>query len=96
MESGQVKAGDGAADTFMKMLQEMVRITPAIAYGIAAEFPSVQQLARGFKEYGPMAVEKCKKSANRNGAFTDGNVGPAISRRLYKVFTCRDEWMDGV
>ena len=28
-----------------------------------------------------------KKSANRNGALTDRRIGPAISRRLYKVFT---------
>ena len=28
-----------------------------------------------------------KKSANRNGALTDRRMGPAISRRLYKVFT---------
>ncbi len=28
-----------------------------------------------------------KKMANRNGALTDRKIGPAISRRLYKVFT---------
>lgn len=27
-----------------------------------------------------------QKSANRNGALTDRKIGPAISRRLYKVF----------
>ena len=27
-----------------------------------------------------------QKSANRNGAVTDRKVGPAISRRLYRVF----------
>lgn len=27
-----------------------------------------------------------QKSANRNGAVSDRKIGPAISRRLYKVF----------
>ena len=35
----------------------------------------------------PKANCKHKKSANRNGALTDRRIGPAISRRLYKVFT---------
>ncbi|KJZ71918.1 hypothetical protein HIM_08674 [Hirsutella minnesotensis 3608] len=35
MESGQVKTGDGSKDTYVKMLQEIVRITAPIAYGVA-------------------------------------------------------------
>ena len=27
-----------------------------------------------------------QKAANRNGAVTDRRVGPAISKRMYKVF----------
>lgn len=27
-----------------------------------------------------------QKSANKNGALTDSRIGPAVSRRLYKVF----------
>jgi crossover junction endonuclease EME1 len=90
MESGQVKTGDGAADTFLRMLQEMVRITAPVAYGIAAEYPTVQRLVKGFRENGPLALEDCKKTANKDGAFTDKRVGPSISKRVYNVFMCRD------
>jgi len=90
MESGQVKPGDGASDTFTKMLQGMVRITAPVAYGIAAEYPTVQKLVKGLKDEGPLALQDCSKSANKDGAFTDKKVGPSISKRVYTVFTCRD------
>ena len=47
MESGQVKTGENAADIYTKMLQEIIRITPSVAYGIAAEYPTVQKLVKG-------------------------------------------------
>ena len=53
MESGQVKTGENKDDTYVRMLQEVVRVTPAIAYGIAADFPSVVRLIEGFKQEGP-------------------------------------------
>jgi crossover junction endonuclease EME1 len=90
MESGQVKPGDGPADTYTKMLQEMVRVTAPVAYGIAAKYPSVQKLVQGFREGGPLALEDCRKTANKDGAFTDKRVGPSISKRVYNVFMCRD------
>ena len=90
MESGQVKVGDGPADTYTKMLQEMVRVTPAVAYGIAAEYSTVQMLVKGLKDGGPLALQNCRKSANKDGAFTDKRIGPAISKRVHNVFTCHD------
>jgi crossover junction endonuclease EME1 len=72
------------------MLQEMVRITPSVAYGIAAEYPTVQKLVKGLKENGPLALEDCRKTANKDGAFTDKRVGPSISKRVYNVFMSRD------
>ena len=96
MESGQIKTGEDKADTFVKMLQEIFRVTPAIALGIASVYPSVTQLVNeGFEKRGQMCLEDIRKCANKNGAFTDGRVGPSISRRLYKVFMERDpESMD--
>ena len=85
-----MKTGDGPADTFTKMLQEMVRVTAPVAYGITAEYPTVQKLVKGLKENGPLALEDCRKMANKDGAFTDKRVGPAISKRVYNVFTSRD------
>ena len=91
MESGQVRAGDGADDIYVRMLQEVSRVTAPIAYGIAAEFSSVSELVRGLEATGPLALEGVRKSANKDGAFSDRRVGQAVSRRLYKVFTGRDE-----
>ncbi|KAM0802972.1 ERCC4 domain-containing protein, partial [Usnea florida] len=90
MESGQVKSGEDKDDTFVKMLQEIVRVTPPIAYGIASEYPSVLALVKAFRKHGPLVLEDLQKSANRNGALTDRKIGPAISRRLYKVFMDSD------
>ena len=92
MESGQVRSGDGAADIFIRMLQEMTQITAAVAYGIAAEYPTVRELVGVLERDGPLALQDCKKTANKNGAFTDRRVGPSISKRLHKMFTGTDEW----
>ncbi|RYP08500.1 hypothetical protein DL765_008759 [Monosporascus sp. GIB2] len=90
MESGQVRTGDGARDTYVRMLQEMTRVTAPIAHGVAAEYGSVSELVRGLEARGPLALENCRKSANRDGAFTDRVIGPAVSKRIYRVFMSRD------
>jgi len=74
------------------MLQEMTQITAAAAHGIAAEHPTVQELATALRRDGPLALQDCRKTANKNGAFTDRRVGPSISKRLHSVFTSTDEW----
>ncbi|KAH7367415.1 ERCC4 domain-containing protein [Plectosphaerella cucumerina] len=91
MESGQVRTGEDVRDTYTKMLQEIVRVTAPIAYGIANEFGTVSELIRGLEEGGPLVLEACRKSANKDGALSDRAVGQAVSRRLHKVFTGRDE-----
>ncbi|ROV97117.1 hypothetical protein VMCG_07510 [Cytospora schulzeri] len=91
MESGQVRTGDSPADTYARMLQEIVRVTAPIAYGVSSEFPTVGALVRGLEEGGSLVLEGIRKSANRDGAFTDRTIGPAVSRRIYKVFLGRDE-----
>lgn len=91
MESGQVKTGEDAKDTYVRMLQEISRVTAPIAYGIAAEFDSVSKLVRGLEMEGPTRLEAVRKSANKDGAFSDRIVGQAVSRRMHKVFTGRDE-----
>lgn len=57
IESGQVRAGEDKEDTFVKMLQEIVRVTPPIAYGIASEYPSVISLVKAFQRHGPTVLE---------------------------------------
>ncbi|KAH7397854.1 ERCC4 domain-containing protein [Cadophora sp. MPI-SDFR-AT-0126] len=90
MDTGQVKTGDDAADTYVRMLQEVFRVTPSIAYGIVAEFPTLRELVKTLKDQGPLALEDCRKSTNKDGAFSDKRIGPAISKKIHKVFTESD------
>ncbi|KAI1161826.1 ERCC4 domain-containing protein [Nemania serpens] len=90
MESGQVRTGDGAKDTYIRMLQEITRITAPIAYGIVTKYESVTDLIRGLEEEGPLALAECRKSANKDGAITDRTIGHAISKRVHKIFLGQD------
>ncbi|KAI0880095.1 uncharacterized protein GGS22DRAFT_193570 [Annulohypoxylon maeteangense] len=90
MEAGQVRTGEDAKDTYVRMLQEVTRVTAPIAYGIAAKYGTMAELVRGLEREGPSALENCRKCANRDGAFTDRVVGPAVSKRIWKIFTSRD------
>jgi crossover junction endonuclease EME1 len=60
MDTGQVKPGEDKADTFIKMLQEVNRVTASMAYGIAARYPSVVDLVRGMRRHGPTMLEDVK------------------------------------
>ncbi|CRG83861.1 hypothetical protein PISL3812_01217 [Talaromyces islandicus] len=91
METGQVKTGEDKSDTFVKMLQEVTRVTAPMAYGIITKYPSVADLVKGMKRHGPTMLEDVRKSANKNGTLTDSRIGPAVSKRLYKVFMGLDE-----
>lgn len=90
MDNGQVKTGEDAQDTYVKMLQEIFRITAPIAYGIASEFPTVSELVKGLEKGGPGRLDAVRKSANREGVSSDRNIGQAISKRMHKIFTGRD------
>jgi crossover junction endonuclease EME1 len=57
MDVGQVKSGEDRHDTFVKMLQEVNRVTASMAYGITAQYPSVTDLVRRMKVYGPAMLE---------------------------------------
>ncbi|PWY94266.1 hypothetical protein BO94DRAFT_326299 [Aspergillus sclerotioniger CBS 115572] len=86
MDGGQVKPGENRSDTFVKMMQEVNRVTASMAYGIASRYPSAMDLVNAMRKDGPGLLEDVKKSANKSGAPTDSRIGPAASRRLYKVF----------
>ncbi|KAI0181740.1 ERCC4 domain-containing protein [Hypoxylon sp. FL1284] len=90
MASGQRRTGEDAKDTYVRMLQEVNRVTAPIAHGIIARYGNVGELVRGLERDGPLALENCRKSSNKDGAFTERAVGQAISKRIYKIFTSRD------
>lgn len=91
MDSGQVRTGENTQDTYVRMLQEIVRVTAPIAYGVASELSTVTKLVEGLETKGPTALEQVRKSANKDGAFSDRTIGQAVSKRLYKIFTGTDE-----
>ncbi|KAM3507156.1 hypothetical protein MY10362_001956 [Beauveria mimosiformis] len=91
MDSGQVRTGENTQDTYVRMLQEIFRVTAPIAYGVASEFGSVTKLVEGLEARGPNALEQLRKSANKDGAFSDRAIGQAVSKRFYKIFTGTDE-----
>ncbi|KAI9809167.1 MAG: hypothetical protein M1825_002458 [Sarcosagium campestre] len=90
MQGGQVKTGEDAEDTFVKMLQEIVRVTASVAHGIVAEYPTVQALHKGLRDRGPTALQDLKKLANKDGTVTNSNIGPSISKRVHKIFLSTD------
>lgn len=79
MEVGQVKSGEDNADTFIKMLQEVHRLTAPVAYGIAANYPTVTALMNGMKLKGPLMLEDVKVS------FFLAVLPPNPSYRLYHI-----------
>ena len=91
MESGQVRTGEDVNDTYIRMLQEIARVTAPIAYGVKAEFGSVSKLVQGLESGGPSRLEGIRKTVNKEGDLSDRTVGQALSKRMYKVFTGRDE-----
>lgn len=90
MDSGQVKTGDNAKETFAKMLQEVQRVTPSMAYGILDRWSTVTKLVGGFETHGNLLLEDVRKSLNKDGAWSERRLGPMVSKRLYKVFMGRD------
>ncbi|KAF9878738.1 alpha-mannosyltransferase [Colletotrichum karsti] len=96
METGQVRTGEDVKDTYVRMLQEIARVTAPIAWGIATKFETVPKLVKGMEEGGPLILENLRKSTNKDGGFSDRAVGKSVSKRVYKVFTGRDEWSTDV
>jgi crossover junction endonuclease EME1 len=62
MESGQVKTGEDKNDTYIRMLQEIVRVTAPVAYGIAAEHPDLSSLMKALRQSGPTILQDLKVS----------------------------------
>ncbi|CAK7267121.1 hypothetical protein SEPCBS57363_002434 [Sporothrix epigloea] len=90
MDSGQIATGDDPQDLYALILQQVARVTEPVALGVATQFDSIPRLVRGFQEEGSLALEAVPKSRNRTGALSDRTIGPALSRRLHKVFLGRD------
>lgn len=91
MDAGQVRCGEGPREVYVGMLQEVGRVSASAAYGVAEEFGGVGELVRGLEGGGPLALQGCRKAVGRGGEMGERTVGPALSRRIYRVFMGRDE-----
>ncbi|KAL2116884.1 hypothetical protein VTJ04DRAFT_9052 [Mycothermus thermophilus] len=91
MESGQVRAGDSPRDTYIRVLQEIGRVTAPVAYGLANEFPTLPRLVKALEAGGPLAIEGVRRGVNKEGDVGERTVGQAVSRRMWKIFLGRDE-----
>ena len=102
MESGQIKTADTRQEIFVRMLQELPRVTPSMAWGVVeAGFGGVGELVRGFRGVegregrarAKAMLEDVRKAVNRDGGVSERRLGPRVSRRLYRVFHERNEWV---
>ncbi|KAK3955548.1 ERCC4 domain-containing protein [Pseudoneurospora amorphoporcata] len=91
MDSGQVRTGIDPKDIYVRTLQEVARITAPIAMGIANEYPSVGRLVNALERGGPGTLEDVRRVINKEGEVGEKRVGKAVSKRLWKIFTGRDE-----
>nr|CAD21209.1 conserved hypothetical protein [Neurospora crassa] len=91
MDSGQVRTAIGTEEAYVRMLQEVARITAPIAMGIANVYPRVGQLVRALEEGGPGTLEDIRRVINKEREVGEKRVGKAVSKRLWKIFTGRDE-----
>lgn len=67
---GQVKTGLGKADTYLGMLEEINRVTPSVANGVASQYPDVQALVNAFRLHGENALEDLPVSSYSYFIFT--------------------------
>lgn len=83
METGQIKTGDDKQDTYIKMLQEVVRVTAPVAYGIASDYPSVMSLVQAMRRHGPSCLENIEVSRIRRRAL-------CMEQELREFGSCRN------
>ena len=70
MDFGQIRTGDDNDETYLKMLQQVTRVTESVAGGIADQYPNVASLMTAFKQHGPRALEDLTVSTCNFSFFT--------------------------
>ena len=96
MDSNQIRTGEDARDAFVRMLEQVSRVTAPIAHGVVREFGDVATLVRELEKGGPDTLAEVRRAMGRDGEIGDRALGGAVSRRLWKVLTCRDEMSEDV
>ncbi|TGZ82967.1 hypothetical protein EX30DRAFT_358063 [Ascodesmis nigricans] len=93
---GNVKTGANPEETFVRMLQEISRVTIPAATGIVGRTASVKGLVEMLEERGADALSAVRTRQTRSGAPSEKKVGKAISRRIAGVFMGTDPGIDDV
>ena len=57
MDSDQFSCGKDDADTFLKVLRQITRVTESVAGGVAIQYPNVMSLVAAFNREGPLILE---------------------------------------
>jgi crossover junction endonuclease EME1 len=56
MEGGQFKSASTPEEIFLKMLQQVHRVTPQIAEAITGKYKSVDSIVKAFRADGPLIL----------------------------------------
>lgn len=92
MSTGQVPTGRNTQDTYLKILQQVIRVTEREATAIAAVHPNVTSLFRAFNMKGDRVLEDIMKEGGgakgpANGtAAAERRIGPRTSERFARIF----------
>ncbi|KAI5795764.1 hypothetical protein EDC01DRAFT_614474 [Geopyxis carbonaria] len=87
---GQVKTGSDPQDTFAKVLQEIARVTPAVANGVVEKYGNVTELVEAIQVDGNEVLAGLPLLSTRSGAPSQRSVGTALSRRISSVMLGTD------
>lgn len=68
---GQVKTGDDVQDTYVKMLQEITRVTTGVANGILVEYKSVRELMNAYRAEGEVLIADLEVGCSFSSATLD-------------------------
>ena len=88
MSTGQVPTGRNAEDAYLKILQQVIRVTEREAAAIAGVYPNVGSLFGAFKQEGGGALAEIMKEGA--GAGAERRIGPRTSERFGRIFLGRD------
>ncbi|KXS11888.1 hypothetical protein M427DRAFT_60032 [Gonapodya prolifera JEL478] len=95
-DHNSIRSGSGNADTWLKILMGMHRLTETHARAIAEVYPTMQQLMDAYSRCGANVAKASKLLAEiqvNNGTLTEPSwrkIGPALSSRMYSFFAACD------
>eukprot|EP01090_Pellita_catalonica_P019601 TRINITY_DN6727_c0_g1_i1.p1 TRINITY_DN6727_c0_g1~~TRINITY_DN6727_c0_g1_i1.p1 ORF type:complete len:155 (+),score=25.51 TRINITY_DN6727_c0_g1_i1:575-1039(+) len=80
-------------------LMQIQNVSEILAQAIATEYPSCRSLMHAYTKTGLTTREKEELLANVSvknqfGETTSRRIGPVLSKKIYEIFTCPEEYGD--